>query len=251
MIMGAPWVFFMRCCVATGLIWAFLRWLYGERIDHYKEIIGYLNAKLEHGVPTTTSVDALKRDFKRRLRLTQVELEQQILELPKSTVGTPLPRNQPDVALVWEFSEDQRKAENMLGYTEKSIIVHNRSDQYIYNVNIAPVRLVQILSFDAINEIAPSAEHVALGRWNGRSSATTNYLYFFDKDENKKVASEMGWFHKKLHDRGISDAFLKVPMTLTFDSDGITWGFHGPGIGIEGRRQVCHSDCGDARQRLQ
>lgn len=224
-IAGAPWTFFIWCCVATGLIWAMQRWLYGERMEHYRETIEYLKNKLEYGVPTTTSVDALKRDFERRLRLTQLELEQQILELPKSAPGTPLPRSQPDVALVWEFSEDQRKTKSLLGYTEKSIIVHNRSNQYIYNVAIAPVRLSQTLSFDVINEIAPSAEHVALGRWDGRSSAVTNYLYFFDKDENKKAASELGWVHKKLHNRGISDALLKIPMTLTFDSDGITWGY--------------------------
>lgn len=232
-IAGAPWAFFVWCSVAAGLIWAFYRWLYGVQIDRYKETIDYLKTKLEYGVPTTTSVDALKRDFERKLRLAerklrlvQVELEQQILELPKAAPGTPPPRSkQPDVALMWEFSEDQRKTKNLLGYTEKSIIVHNRSNQYIYNVNIAPVRLAQTLSFDAINEIAPNAEHIAVGRWDGRSSAATNYLYFFDNDENKKAASALGWVHKKLHDRGINDAFLKIPMTLTFDSDGITWGY--------------------------
>jgi hypothetical protein len=224
-IAGAPVAFIIVCCVMTAVVWAIHERIYKFRLESKQASIDFLSTKLEHGVPTTTSVDALKKDFERRLRLTQVELQQQILELPIAASNSPLSRSiQPDVALVWEFSEDERKIKNALGHTEKSIIVHNRSNQYIYNVNIGPIRLSQTLSFETINEIAPATEHVALGRWDGRSSAVTNYLYFFDNDENKAMASGLGWVHKKLHDRGVTDAFLKVPMTLTFDSGGTTWG---------------------------
>ncbi len=131
--------------------------------------------------------------------------------------------DKPDVALVWDWQEDVRRNKSLLGYTEKLILIHNRSDRYIYNVKIAPIQLSQTLAFDLINEIPPGAEHVAIGRWNGRSSAFTNYVYFFGNTENEKVASELGWVYKKAHNRGISDLFLKIPMTVTYDAGGVVW----------------------------
>jgi hypothetical protein len=109
---------------------------------------------------------------------------------------------QPDVALVWDWPEDQRKA-------EKLMIVHNRSDQYVYNIKIAPIKLSQEMTFNDISEIGPGSQHLTVARWDGRSSVTTNYVYFFGKEENEKEASSRGWVHRKLHNSGISEFFFE------------------------------------------
>lgn len=132
-------------------------------------------------------------------------------------------QQQPDVALVWDWSEDERKAKDLLGLTEKSILVHNRSGQYVYNVQIGSIRLHQTLTFDEMNAIAPGEQRIAVGRWNGRSGQQTNYIYFFNGEDNEKIAGERGWIHKKLHNRGLSDSFLRVPMALTYESNGTAW----------------------------
>jgi hypothetical protein len=128
---------------------------------------------------------------------------------------------QPDVALIWDWPEDVRKVNTLRGSKEKLIMVHNRSAQYVYNVQIAPVKLRQELSFDLINEIAPNGEHVALGKWNGRSSSQTNYLYFFSKNEAEIV--ERGWAFKKADNSKFSDSFIKIPMMLVYEASGIKW----------------------------
>jgi hypothetical protein len=130
---------------------------------------------------------------------------------------------QPDVALVWDWVEDQREKNALLGRTEKDILVHNRGNEWVYRVRIAPISLVQEMTFDEINEIAPRAQHCALARWNGRSSLATNYVYFFGKEENGQEASNKGWVYKKIHNRELSDHFLKVPMSLTYECKGATW----------------------------
>lgn len=132
-------------------------------------------------------------------------------------------QQQPDVALVWDWSEDQRKAQRLLGLLEadKSILVHNRSVQYIYNVRIEPIVVGHTLTFEAINEIAPGQQHVALGRWDDTSTLERNYTCFFD--ENEREVTDRGWVYKKTHNRGLSECFLKVPMAIRYDSNGITW----------------------------
>ena len=132
---------------------------------------------------------------------------------------------QPDVALVWNWSEDQSNAKDLFGLseTDKSILVHNRSGQYIYNVQIEPIVLRQTLTFDTINEIAPGTQNLALGRWDNQSSLQTNYVHFFGNNANEQEASNKGWVHKKLHNRGLSDLFLKVPMAIQYQSGRTTW----------------------------
>ena len=130
---------------------------------------------------------------------------------------------QPDIALVWDWPEDQRKTKILTSGTEKSILIANRSDRCIYNVQIESVLLHQTLSFDLINEIKPNTEHVALARWNGRSSAQTNYIYFFSKEENEKELVAKGWRCKKTHNRGFSETFDKIPMALTYDANDTKW----------------------------
>lgn len=174
------------------------------------------------GDVSAESIESLKKDFRRRLRLTQLELEQMILEDSASRVSVLAVASEPDVALVWDWPEDQRKAKSLLGYTEKSILVHNRSGQYIYNVTIDPIKLERELTFDAINEIAPGKEHVALGRWNGKSSLTTNYIYFFGREQDERVLLERGWIQKKLHP-GISDVVIKIPMVIGYVAGGSYW----------------------------
>ena len=72
----------------------------------------------------------------------------------------------PDVALIWDWTEDQKKAGNLLGRTEKSILVDNRSSEYVYNVRVEPVHLQNDLVFDVIPEIAPHSLSAATGRWH-------------------------------------------------------------------------------------
>lgn len=130
---------------------------------------------------------------------------------------------QPDVALVWDWgvSETERQIKQAHGYTEKDILIHNRSSQYIYNVQIQPIRLTPELVFDPINDVAPNGQHLARGRWDGRSTETKNYIYYFAVVEQEIV--DKGWMHQKLHNRGISDKFSKVPMTVTYESTGVKW----------------------------
>jgi hypothetical protein len=143
-------------------------------------------------------------------------IQQELLGSLK-TSGDP---EQPDVALVWDWPKDRRKRNTLLGGTEKSIIVHNRSTEYIYNVQIEPIKLNQELIFDPINEIGGRKERVASGRWNGRSSLTTNYSDFFENEQNDAELLRKGWKQKKPHNRGIYDSFLLIPMVLTFESRG-------------------------------
>lgn len=130
---------------------------------------------------------------------------------------------QPDVAIIWDWPADEKMAKSLIGGTEKFILVENRSDRYVYNVQIDSVKLHQELVFDLINEIAPAKQHAALGRWDGRSSEQTNYIYFFGNGDNEKKMLTNRWIYKKIHNRGISDSFIKVPMAVTYGSSGIKW----------------------------
>jgi hypothetical protein len=50
-------------------------------------------------------------------------------------------QTQPDVALEWEYIRDEGRIQELMGKPEKHIVVHNRSGDYIYNVQIEPVQL--------------------------------------------------------------------------------------------------------------
>jgi hypothetical protein len=132
---------------------------------------------------------------------------------------------QPDVALVWDWTEDQRRGKELLGLseTDKVILIHNRSADYIYNVNTQPIKLAGEMKFDDINEVGPGEKHPLRARWDGRSSETTNYVYFFGKEENEIAMSQKGWVRKKLHSSGLGDDFAKIPMVVTYESKGATW----------------------------
>jgi hypothetical protein len=149
------------------------------------------------------------------------QLNKQIIEISNALQIERDHTGQPDVALIWDWPEDQKKAKDLLGDTEKSILVHNRSDQYVYNIQIEPIQLGQGLTFDLINEIEVGGEHLALGRWDDKSSLHTNYIYFFSK--NEQGASDKGWVCQKIHNRGFSNHFLKVPMAITYESNGVKW----------------------------
>jgi hypothetical protein len=123
-----------------------------------------------------------------------------------------------------DWPDDVKRNLGLLGkQKEKDILIHNRSGQYIYNVQIEPIKLVQELTFDLINEIAPSEKHLALGRWNGKSSLTTEYLYFFGNQQNAQIAFENKWIFDKVHQRGVGDQFYKIPMAVLFESNNIKW----------------------------
>ena len=128
---------------------------------------------------------------------------------------------QPDVGLVWDWPENERSAKQPMGYSEKSILVQNRSDGYIYNIQIEPIHLKQELVFDLINEIAPQQQHVSRGRWDGKSTDQTHYIYFFSANEKEIVDKK--WMYEKVHNRGFSDKFSRIPMALTYESAGMKW----------------------------
>jgi len=74
----------------------------------------------------------------------------------------------PDVALVWDWPDEVKRNGGVLGMArEKDILIHNRSDQYVYNVQVESVKLHQELSFDLINEIAPGSNTGHLGGGTG------------------------------------------------------------------------------------
>ena len=131
---------------------------------------------------------------------------------------------QPDVALVWDLQEDEKKLRKPMDTLySKSILVHNRSDEWVYNVQIHPVKLDQEMTFEMINEIEPQKQHAALAHWDGRSSLLTDYVYFFAKEENERAAAEKKMIHKKVHNRGLSDEFLRIPMRVTYDANNRSW----------------------------
>ncbi len=131
---------------------------------------------------------------------------------------------QPDVALVWDWTEEGKKVvESWRG--GKSIIVHNRSGHYVYNSRLDPIPLPNPMMFDAITEIAPTSEQPAVGRWNvgseSRSTATDGYNHYIVA--NSEEVDEKGWTKKKAHNRGISSTFMEIPMAVTFESQNTTW----------------------------
>lgn len=128
---------------------------------------------------------------------------------------------QPDVALIWEWLADEKRTQDMLERTEKHILVHNRSNEYVYNVRISPISLGTGLAFDAITEIPANGQQLAVGRWDGRSTKTTNYIYFFGPTETE--AKEKRLYVKKPHDRGLSSEWFKIPMAVTYEAHGFKW----------------------------
>lgn len=130
---------------------------------------------------------------------------------------------QPDIALVWDWTEDQKQAHSLIGYTDKNIFIHNRSGQCVYNVQIGPINLKQKMTFDLINEITSSDKHVALARWDGTSSLTTEYAHFFCNQHNAQLAFDNKWIFDKVHQRGVNSQLYKIPMTVFYESNGVKW----------------------------
>ncbi|HEY5176500.1 MAG TPA: hypothetical protein VII95_13135 [Terriglobales bacterium] len=153
-------------------------------------------------------------EFAARMREKECEIAAKNAEIERLT--------QPDVALVWDLTKDATKVKSWFG---KSIIVHNRGDQYVYNVRIDPIPLRNPLTFDVINEIAPKSEEPAVGRWNAgsetRSTATDGYNQYIMA--NSEGLDEKGWTKKKSHNRGISPTFMEIPMAANFESQNTTW----------------------------
>lgn len=90
-------------------------------------------------------------------------------------------------------------------------------------MDIDPIVLKHEMTFERINEIAPGAKHPALAHWLGKNTAP-KYSYFFVHGDNVVAASSKGMVQKKIHSRGLSDIFLKIPMRVTLDSrNGRRW----------------------------
>ena len=127
---------------------------------------------------------------------------------------------QPDLALRWELLPEEIHF-GTFQQSEKHILVHNRSEEYVYNVQIAPVSLGNGLAFDLIPEIPPGVQEIVVGRWGDHSSLTTNYICFFEGTETE--AAEKNLYVKKPHNRGISDSWFKIPLSVTYDCHGVKW----------------------------
>jgi hypothetical protein len=114
---------------------------------------------------------------------------------------------------------------NRIGFVtaSKGILLHNRHDKWVYHLQLDPVELYQTLTFEPVNEVGPGKWRLVVGRWNGRSSATTEYVYFFTDNENEIVATSKGWKRPKSHNRGLSPYLLRVPMRLRFQTSEGSW----------------------------
>ena len=135
------------------------------------------------------------------------------------------PADQPDVALVWDWTPDQRKASSLRdSYMSKVILVHNRSNEWVYNVQISLIELAEKMTFDVITEVKPGDEVPALGRWgNGKSTIDTNYIYYFSIEKNEEMAAKKKWTNKKQHARGLSEFYTKIPMRLSYETNKRAW----------------------------
>jgi hypothetical protein len=135
------------------------------------------------------------------------------------------PAEQPDVALVWDWTLDQKKLSALRNdYMSKVILVHNRSDEWVYNVRISPIALAEQMTFDVITEIKPGNEVPAFGRWgNNKNTQTTNYIYYFSLEKNERMTAQKEWRYSKQHARGLSDFYVKIPMSLSYATTKRSW----------------------------
>src|ERR1039458_3836759 len=137
MITSAPWAFFCACCLVAVVLWFSLNFLYRERIQNFKETIEHLKTKIEHGAATSpsadTQIEGLRKDFKRRLRLTQVEVEQKMLEQQqisappsglRETEALPLTPLQKEA---FQFADDLRQWRAGVGTMETPPLVAGES----------------------------------------------------------------------------------------------------------------------------
>jgi hypothetical protein len=129
----------------------------------------------------------------------------------------------PDIALVWDWTEDQKKMHDTGSTLNKHILVHNRSGEWVYNIRIHPIKLGREMTFDGINEIEPGKLHATLARWENASSLTVDYARFFAAPINEQAAQKKNWHYTKLHNRGLSNYFLKIPMRISYESSKRKW----------------------------
>ena len=132
---------------------------------------------------------------------------------------------QPDVALVWDWTDEEKSALSFIGNKEKSIIVDNRSDYTISSVQLDSTPVRYPIYFDAINEIRRQTSVVAVGRWEvgrqNQSTATDGYNHHIVMNSDDLDAR--GWTKQKGHNRGRSSNFIEIPMSLTFESQDRKW----------------------------
>jgi hypothetical protein len=126
---------------------------------------------------------------------------------------------QPDISLEWAWTEDQAKL--LSRGDEKNIVVHNRSSEYVYNVQIDPIPLFRGFVFDEITEIAPGEKRLAVARWNGKSTQNSRYIEFFMCAEAE--AASKGWYQPKPNNRGLASQWFKIPMSIRYRSKNASW----------------------------
>jgi hypothetical protein len=119
--------------------------------------------------------------------------------------------HQPDVVLAWGWTEEQIRTRSMTSGWDKYILVDNRSDEHVYNVQIESISLLRGLAFDPIPEIGPRATCLAIARWDGGSIPSKQYPHFFARAESE--AKDKGWYSANAQGRQV----FKIPMTLKYE----------------------------------
>jgi hypothetical protein len=173
-------------------------------------LLGYrmMRANYSHFETAVTTIDSLEDDLKSERERTQ----------------------QPDVALLWDWTDEQRAARTLSNHMEKSILVDNRSDHTISRIQVDSEPLRYPIQFDEINEILPQTSREAVGRWDMStmsgtqgSQSTTMDGYNHHILMNSEDLEAKGWIKVKPHNRGMSGTFMEIPMSVTFGSQDAKW----------------------------
>lgn len=197
-------------------------WNLGDKLPEYEIEITVVGTKSNESKSEKFLVRAGKQEAIEMYKLSEVPAEKIQFHLPPPKTRQESDPQQPDVALMWEFPKDVRKVNNFMGRTEKDIVVHNRSNEYVYNIQIKPIMLGSNLVFDQITELAPGEGYIAIARWDGRSTAEgKQYIYFFSRVEEE--GRQKGWFQEKPNNTGLRTEWFKIPMSIHYEARNTKW----------------------------
>ena len=130
-----------------------------------------------------------------------------------------LPQEPPlDVAFVWDWHDVLKNNPGFLGAAEsnKDIIIDNRSDRYIYNVQIRPIELAEKLTFDKIPEIKPRERAIPLPRWRNLSRGSPIVQMFLCESINESAAESAGLMERMT--TGLLPYRLRLPMDVDYET---------------------------------
>jgi len=197
-------------------------WNRGDQLPEYEIEVTVFAREATEPQSEQFILKAGKQEAIEMYKLSEIPLEKTTPHSPILTPHQGSNPEQPDLALKWEFPKDVRKVNNFMGRTEKDIIVHNRSDEYIYNIQISPIPLGSQMVFDPITELAPGDEYIAIARWDGKSTVNgTQYIHFFSRVEEE--GKQKGWFEKKPINAGLRSEWFKIPISVQYEARNMKW----------------------------